>query len=198
MLVNLVKWTRYRRLSTSFGIILAVALCLAVALPLRAASGSMAETTVKEVTRATLAPYGSFLRRNARALCGDFTTAAAHRLARYTHATECVPGMEAEFSSGASLATLPVLTGPKHLKVERVVVRDRRATVGVLYYDKGTFNMSLALEKVSGEWQVSTMPLLTVLNGCLPHVRCSKGTHTLLFAIAFPGRVQVLTPLSGK
>ena len=139
------------------------------------------------IASAALAPYQAFLRREASALCADFTATASARLARTSKVADCAASVAADFASSTAVATLPVLTNSKQLKVGRIIIHGRRATAETQYSGAGGLaHMSLLLENIAAKWRVATIPKITTVHGCLPRGRCSDGRRTLIFTAGVP------------
>jgi hypothetical protein len=143
------------------GLVTSVALLLAFV----GSPGSNASTQ-EIIRRAALAPYTSFLARDASGFCRSFTPEAVSHLHAFGPAS-CVASVEAGYSKATVLATLPLLDSGHRLRVRRVVIRNRNAIAEVVFDGEANAHSTISLEKRMTTWRVASRPRILILHACL-------------------------------
>jgi mono/diheme cytochrome c family protein len=170
-----------------------------------AASAPGGSGTRAAVTRAALAPFEAFVRRDAGALCADFTPSVAAELVPNAPA-----GSTCESAVGESLASTapqePPLATPS---VSDVHWQGDHAWASVLFTKVsgpaneklvGLETVSVTLERIAGRWLLATRARLGSIAGCGNPVRtsqCPPGARVLVLVLVSPqsaGTLPTLVP----
>jgi hypothetical protein len=154
--------------------------------------GCSSSDTTAEVSRAARGPYIAVMERAARALCADFTPAAASHLARgVSQSTSCDERVAEAFARSAPFEPKVQPVAPNAFRTNSVVQHGDTASVVIAYGVRGKgAQVTLALVKTGGTWRVATRPTLRLVNGC--YVRemltenCPKDARVMLFSIGKP------------
>jgi hypothetical protein len=126
----------------------------------------------EEITQAALAPYEAFVRRDAPALCADFTPAVAAGLVPQARAGSTCEAAVAELLA-SSTPTEPPLPAPM---VDDIVAHGAHASAQLVYtkvqrkphLTSVTFEVaSVTLEKLAGSWLLATHARLGAIKGVL-------------------------------
>jgi len=138
-------------------VMIGVVVGIGVVAAVSTASGS---ATHEAVERAALAPYGDFVRKEAKELCGDFVPAVAGKLFSPLSA-----GRGCEEAAAEAFARYEVFAlGPAPTATVRTVyARLGRAWVN-LRFGRGRTQL-VALRRVAGRWRVNS-PAFVVLSTC--------------------------------
>ena len=164
-------WGGDTRVKASIGVVTVAVVVVAVGLAQGRAAASGG------ISRAALAPFVAYLQRNPIALCHAFTRKAQAGLARAVSSNRaCVSRVSTAFRLAAAFEESGNGQFAPEVKVVRIVQRGRTAEAELTsphVFPQRTIR--LRLERGSGEWRVSTTPVLVLLDGCLPSRRCVKG-----------------------
>jgi Cytochrome C oxidase, cbb3-type, subunit III len=162
---------------------------VAVGIPAVAASGafsSRASMTEKAIVTAARAPLADYFDKDARALCSDFTQAAATTLARgQPGGQNCQKRVSRAFAQGAILGAAKSHSVLASTKATRVTWRGDSARV-VLTFTEGqrAGKFTLELLRQDGRWRVATRPLLELV-ACdirLYEATCPDNTRVVVLA----------------
>jgi hypothetical protein len=162
-----------------------VSVALGIAVPV--GFGTPASTS--KILKAARAPYLAIMRRDARALCADFTIKAARRLAdSVSKNTNCYRRVSVAFARSAPFEPKSRLAALKAVKASDARQRGDFASAVITYGKSGTA-VTLRLVKVGASWRISTPPTLGLIKGCVAHghltEHCQKNARVLFFAIGY-------------
>lgn len=164
---------------------------VAVAVVLVVASASGTGNTRRQISAAARAPLFAVQRRDARALCGDFTPSAAGRLVvGGDEGGGCVARVRRVFAAGRRLKFPEV---PRvHVRMQHVSWHGARATAKLaveVEVRRGTAMtwLQLKLIRMGGRWRVATharLAIRPVCRGLAPPQQCTAAVEAVMLAFA--------------
>jgi mono/diheme cytochrome c family protein len=175
-----------------------IATFLVGALTLIGCGGS--DPSPSEISSAARAPYIAVAARDASALCADFTSMAASRLARgVSQSANCEERVAEAFARSAPFETKLQSVVLSDFKVSGVMQHGNVASAAVTYgVDGSGVRVTLELARVGGAWRVSSQPTLRLVGGCyvggVLTASCPKNARVALFSI---GRLELRSEPGG-
>lgn len=154
-----------------------------------------------EISRAARAPYVDLIRRDAQALCADFTSPAAERLARrVSRSASCEVRVAGAFARSAPFEPISRPAALGAIRVRGVTQHGDAASATITYGpSRSGTRVTLEFTRIGGDWRVATPPTLGLIKGCFVHglftASCPKNARVVIFSIGKPVlRSEVTSP----
>jgi Cytochrome C oxidase, cbb3-type, subunit III len=150
------------------------------------------DASLDEISKAARAPYIAIVRRDAHALCADFTPMAADYLARdVLQSVNCEERVAESFVRSAPFEPKSQPVALNAFKVSGVTLHDNVASAVVAYGAGGSgVQVTLELIRVGGAWRIASHPALSLVNGCYTSgvltENCPTSARVMLFSIGKP------------